>query len=167
VSKTLFDWLEWLDDTDYAEWVRESLWGWPTALSVHAFGNGAVIGLTFIITLRLLGFFRTIPYTSLPYLFPIIWIAVVCQVFSGFTLWMTKPAKYVGAGMFDVKFSFVIIGVILTIIFNNIIRKEAASWEAKKAVSRRALVLAGLCSLTWAGVLTTGRLTAYLGTLYS
>jgi len=167
VLTTITEGLQWLDDTDYAEWVRESLWGWPSALTIHAFGNGAVIGLTLIITLRLLGFFRTIPYTSLRYLFPIIWVGVFFQVLSGFTLWMSKPLKYVSAGMFDAKFSFVIIGIIITIVFNNIVRKEAPSWEAKKAVSGRALVFAGLSSFFWAAVLMTGRLTAYLGTLYS
>ena len=30
--------LEWLTNTQYAVWVRES-WGWPFALTLHAFGN--------------------------------------------------------------------------------------------------------------------------------
>ena len=41
--------LEALSETEYATWVRESLWGWPMSLTVHAFGNAAVIGLSFII----------------------------------------------------------------------------------------------------------------------
>jgi nitrite reductase/ring-hydroxylating ferredoxin subunit len=52
--------LEWLTSTPYADWVRES-WGWPLALTVHAFGTATVVGFIFIIGLRLLGLFRTIP----------------------------------------------------------------------------------------------------------
>jgi hypothetical protein len=163
----VFEIFDYLENTDYAEWVRESLWGWPVALTVHAFGNGAVIGLTFIITLRLLGFFRTIPYTSLRYLFPIIWFAVVCQVLSGLSLWMTKPAKYVSAGMFDAKFTFVCIGAIVLFFFQSTVRREAVSWEAKGVASTGGVRIAILSSFLWACVLTTGRLTAYLGTLYS
>lgn len=159
--------LETLSDTPYAEWVRESLWGWPMALTVHAFGNAAVIGLTFIIALRLLGFFRTIPYTSLNRLFPVIWVGIVLQVLSGSSLWMTKPDKYVSAGMFDAKFSFVVLGIIITAIFQSKVRREAGAWEASGKVSPGAMRLGIVASLVWASVLVTGRLTAYLGQLYS
>jgi hypothetical protein len=159
--------LQELANTDYAAWVRESLWGWPISLTFHAFGNAAVIGLSFIIALRTFGFFRTIPYSSLGRLLPIIWFSVVVQVISGASLWMTKPDKYVSAGMFDAKFSFVVIGCILTVYFQGILRQEGAAWDASGKVSPRGRRLAALTAVCWACVLFTGRLTAYLGTLYS
>ena len=36
--------LEYLNNTEYAEWVRESL-GWPIALTIHAFGTATVSGI--------------------------------------------------------------------------------------------------------------------------
>ena len=156
-----------LAQTEYATWVRESLWGWPMALTVHAFGTAAVIGLTFIIVLRLLGLFRTIPYTSLSRLFPVIWVGVVFQVMSGFSLWMTKPEQYVGAGMFVSKFTFVVIGIIVTLFFQSTIKREAAAWEAAGTVSSRGVKFAAAAALVWSAVLVTGRLTAYLGSLYA
>ena len=157
---------EWLTETSYAAWVRES-WGWPLALTLHAFGNAVIVSFSFIIGMRLLGLFRTMSYTSLLKLFPYIWVGFVCQVLSGFTLWMTKPDKYLASGMFEVKFSFVIIGAILTWYFQGIMTREAAAWDAAGKVSQRGLQFIGLTALAWAGVLTTGRLTAYLGALYS
>ena len=71
--------LDWIQSTDYATWVRES-WGWPFALTIHAFGNALVVGLTFIICMRVLGLFRTIPYTSLPRLLPIIWTGIAINL---------------------------------------------------------------------------------------
>ena len=165
--QSLMSALQALAMTDYATWVRESLWGWPLSLTFHAFGNAAVIGLSFIIALRIFGFFRSIPYASLTRLFPVIWLGVVIQVFSGSSLWMTKPDKYVSAFMFDAKFSFVVLGVIVTAIFQNIISREAAAWQAAGKVSPHGTNLAAFMALCWAGVLVTGRLTAYLGTLYS
>jgi hypothetical protein len=157
---------EWLSNTDYAEWVKAS-WGWPLALTVHAFGNAIVVGFIFIICLRLLGLFRTIPYTSLNRLIPFIWVGVVFQAASGFTLFVTKPDKYLAAGMFEAKLSFVLLGIILTWYFQQTLKKEAAAWQAAGTVSSRAVRLVAFTSLAWAGVLTTGRLTAYLGALYS
>src|SRR5215467_6968414 len=56
--------LNWLERTPYAEWVNES-WGWPLALTIHAFGTATVVGLIFIIGLRLAGLFSTIPYAAM------------------------------------------------------------------------------------------------------
>jgi len=157
---------QFLADTSYAAWVRES-WGWPIALTFHAFGNAIVGGLKVIIGMRLLGLFRTIPYTSLNRLIPVIWVGFVCQVLSGFTLWVSKPDKYMAPGMFEVKFTFVIIGAVLTWYFADTLKRESAAWEASGKVSSRGLRFVGVTALAWAAVLTTGRLTAYLGSLYS
>ena len=159
--------LQALSATEYAQWVRESNYGWAISLTLHAFGNAAVIGLSFIIALRIFGFFRTIPITSLSRLFPVIWVSVVVQVFSGSSLWMTKPDKYVSAGMFDAKFTFVVLGCIVTAYFQSVLSKEAPAWQASGKVPPRGARLAAATALLWAAVLTTGRLTAYLGTLYS
>jgi hypothetical protein len=159
--------LGWLANTEYATWVRESLWGWPISLTFHAFGNGTVVGLIFIIALRLLGLFRTIPYTSLKKLFPVIWIAVLVQALSGFSLWMSKPDRYITDGVFLAKFTLVIIGIVVTWYFQNTIKREAAAWEAAGAASSRGVKFAAGTALLWSAVLITGRLTAYIGSLYS
>ena len=158
--------LEWLTNTQYAVWVRES-WGWPFALTLHAFGNAMVVGLIFIICLRMLGLFQTIPYTSLNRLVPIIWAGVAIQAFSGFTLWASKPAKYLSDGMFLWKFSLVILGVVVTYYFHNTLKREAADWKAAGKVSSWGVKVVAATALVWAAVLIAGRLTAYLGQLYS
>lgn len=157
--------LDWLESTPYADWVRES-WGWPFALTLHAFGTATVIGIIFIITLRLLGLFRTIPYTTLNKLLPIIWIAVVVQVMSGVTLWMTKPMKYLEAGMFESKIALVITGIIITAYFHRTLKREAAAWDAAGTVSSRGLKFVAAAALVWTAVNIAGRLTAYLTSLY-
>jgi hypothetical protein len=157
--------LAWLEGTQFSALVRGELWGWPLALTVHAFGTAVVIGFIFIISLRLLGLFETIPYSSLNRLFPIIWGALVLQFLSGFTLWMTKPTQYVADVAFVLKFFLVIVGVILTLYFYGTIKREAASWEAKGAVSSRGLKFVAATFLVWCGVLVAGRLTAYLGSI--
>ena len=160
--------LESLENSAYAQWMLgESLFGWPLMLTVHAFGTAVVVGFIFIIDLRLIGFFRAIPYTSLNKLFPVMWIAVVFQALSGFSLWMTKPTKYVTDGAFVAKFSFVILGIVVIGIFQHTFKREAANWEAAGTVSSRGIKLVGASFLVWSAVLIAGRLTAYLGALYA
>jgi hypothetical protein len=157
--------LDWLAHTSYAEWVNQS-WGWALALTIHAFGTATVVGFTFIIGLRLFGLFSTIPYTAMNRLIPYVWFAAACQILSGVTLWMTKPAQYLADGMFEVKFSLLIIALIVTWFFHGTVKREAADWDAKGAVSPRGRRLVAATCLLWAAVTIGGRLTAYLGSLY-
>ncbi|HEX3483837.1 MAG TPA: hypothetical protein VHT51_02185 [Micropepsaceae bacterium] len=157
--------LDWIQNTAYATWVRES-WGWPFALTLHAFGNAIVVGLSLIIFLRILGLFRTIPYTSLNKLVPIMWIGVAIQVYSGFTLWSSKPMKYLGDGLFQWKFSLVVLGVIVTWYFQNTLNRETANWTAAGTVTSKGVKIVAATALVWSAVLVAGRLTAYLGQLY-
>ena len=157
--------LAWLEGSQFSAWVRTELWGWPLALTVHAFGTALVIGFIFIISLRLLGLFETIPYAALNRLFPVLWVALVLQFLSGFTLWMTKPTQYVADGAFVLKFALVIVGIILTSSLYGTIKREAASWQAAGAVSSRGVKFVAATLLVWCGVLVAGRLTAYLGSV--
>jgi hypothetical protein len=157
--------LAWLESTQYSAWIRTELWGWPLALTVHAFGTALVIGFIVIFSLRLLGLFETIPYTSLNRLFPVIWAALVLQFLSGFALWMTRPTRYVADGAFMLKFLLVIVGFILTLYFYATMKREAAAWEAAGAVSSRGVKFVSAALLVWCGVLIMGRMTAYLGAI--
>ena len=157
--------LEWLAKTEYSAWVRES-WGWALALTIHAFGNAIVVGLVLIMAMRLFGLFRTMPYATLPKFFPFIWVAILFQFASGFTLWMSKPGRYVKDGVFDIKFSLVVIGVVLLVYFQRTITRESPDWQKAGKVTSNGLRLAGAAALCWAFVIIMGRLTAYLGSLY-
>jgi hypothetical protein len=157
--------LEWLAHTPYAEWVNQS-WGWPLALTIHAFGTATAVGIMFIIGLRLVGLLRPIPYPAMSRLMPIVWIAVACQIISGTTLWMTKPALYLADGMFEVKIILLVIAIVVTWQFQRHMTREADAWQAKGKPSPRGRNLAIAACLLWAAVTIGGRLTAYLGSLY-
>jgi hypothetical protein len=154
-----------LETSQFATLIRTEVWGWPLALTVHAFGSALVIGFIIIIGLRLLGLFETIPYTSLTRFFPVIWAAVVVQFLSGFVLFAAKPTQYAGDGAFVLKVLLMIVGIILTISFQSAIKREAAAWEAKGTVSSGTIQFVAADLLVWCSVLVVGRLTAYLGSI--
>jgi hypothetical protein len=157
--------LDWIANSAYAMWVNQSA-GWPIALTLHAFGTATVVGLSFIIALRLLGLFRPIPFTALRTLIAFVWIGVVCQVVSGLTLWTVKPAQYLADGMFEMKMAFLVVSIVVTAILQKTVKREAAAWETAGAASSRAVKVVAATALLWSAVTIGGRLTAYLGTLY-
>ena len=159
--------LAWLEGSQFSAGVRSELWGWPLALTLHAFGTALVIGFILIITLRLMGFFKSIPYGALNRLFPVIWAAVALQVLSGFTLWMAKPTRYVADGAFVLKLLLIIVGIVLTLHLYRTMKREASAWDAAGTVPAPGVKFVAANLLVWCGVLVLGRLTAYLGAIFS
>ena len=133
------------------------------ALTIHAFGSATIVGFSFIMGLRLFGLFHTIPPTSLIGLLPYVWACVVLQACSGFLLWLTKPVRYLEAGVFDVKLALVIGGIVATTYFQKALKQEAADWASSGTISVRGMKFIVMTALVWAAVLIAGRLTAYLG----
>jgi hypothetical protein len=141
------------------------VWGWPFVVTLHTLGTAVIIGLIFVITLRLLGLFETIPYSSLKRLFPVLWVAFVVEFATGFVLWGTKPTRYVADGAFLLKSVFIIVGVTLTVYLYGIMKREASSWETSGAVSSDAAKLVAPTLLAWCVVLIAARMTALLGSI--
>src|SRR5947207_13495418 len=121
--------LESLAQSDYAQWVQTS-WGWAGALTLHAFGTATILGFITVMTLRLFGLFAKIPFAALRKLVPFIWVAFVVQFLSGSTLWLTKPDQYLRDGMFEVKLFFIIASMVVMLMFQGILKREAADWDA-------------------------------------
>jgi hypothetical protein len=157
--------LDWLEQTDYAVWVRES-WGWPIALTLHAFGMAVVVSVMFVMALRLFGLFRPLPYRWLTRLVPIVWIGIACQILSGLTLLITKPVQYLSDVIFDSKMGLLLASLVMMLVFQTVLKREAVGWDATGRVSSRGLQLVAATALLWAAVTIGGRLTAYLGSLY-
>src|SRR5262245_14110702 len=151
--------LDWFAQTPLAIWVSQSD-GWPLALTIQAFGSALMVGLFFIIGLRVLGVFETIPFSSLGRLLPYVWVSLALQAVSGFLLWLTKPAQYLADAMFVVKFSLVIVASVVTWYFQRTLRREAGTWEASGFVTSTGIKFGAATSLLWAAVLIGGRLTA-------
>jgi outer membrane protein OmpA-like peptidoglycan-associated protein len=146
-------------------WAKgNSLLGGPTLLTIHVLGTALVIGLIFIIHLRLLGVFDGIAYTSLRRLFPALWVGFAVQLVSGALLWVTKATQYTVDVAFLVKLVLVAAGFILALILYSAVKREAVSWAADTAAPRRfEAVLPSL--VVWCAVLVFARLTAFLGAL--
>ena len=133
------------------------------ALTLHAFGSATIVGFSFIIFLRSFGLLQTIPPPTLMSLLPYIWVCVLLQACSGFLLWLTKPGRYLEAGVFGVKLALIIGGIAATLSFQRALKQEAADWASSDTASVRGMRLIFMTALIWSAVLVAGRLTAYLG----
>lgn len=154
--------LSWFESTAYAQWVLSGLIGYPLMLTLHALGLAIIVGVVIVISLRLLGLYASIPYTSLAGLLSVAWVGVAINVPSGSSIFMTQGTYYVTSAPFLVKITFIIFGIINLAYTQKVLRRESAGWEAAGAVEPIGRVLAASSLVLWTVALVTGRLIAYL-----
>src|SRR6185503_14545912 len=81
-----------LHDSAVSTWIRESesVWAFPTVLTVHTFGMMLLVGCAWVMDLRLLGVARSIPIGPLRPLFRVMWAAFWINLASGVLLFGVK-----------------------------------------------------------------------------
>lgn len=154
--------MEWLEASALAEWVRTSFIGYPLALTLHSFGMAIMVGLIFIVDLRLLGMFRRIPYSALEKMLSIAWIGFVVNLISGLVIFTSQATFYITSVPFILKISMVVLGALTARYMLPVIRDEAAGWVDGSIALSRMKTLAIGSLMMWSIAITTGRFTAYL-----
>jgi hypothetical protein len=151
----MFDWLE---STPVASWVKES-WGWPFALTLHAFGTATIVGFAVIMCMGSMGMFKALPPSSLRRLIPVVWVCLGLQVVSGFLLLTTKPARYLTDPLFQLKFALIMIAILATLHFKKTLNQGAAGWPMSATIFHRIIRFGVASPLVWIAVLIAGELT--------
>ena len=152
----------WLEATSYAEWIRVSLWGWAIMLVLHAVGTATIVGINFVVGLRLVGFFRPIPTTSLSTLINISWAALALNFVTGFSLFMSNATNYMADITFLAKMLLVVIASIATWQLQKALKQNGAAWDSSGAVSATGLRLAIAILMLYSLTVIVARLIAYL-----
>lgn len=154
--------LTWLEDTSYSDWILTSAEGWPLMLTIHAIGLSLIVGIVFAMNLRMLGFYSTIPITSLYEILRIAWIGIVLNVITGLSIFMTQANSYVHSVPFGLKIAFIVLGIANLVYTQKVLRREAAAWHAAGTVPLNGVLLAVSSLVFWILAVVTGRLIAYI-----
>jgi hypothetical protein len=153
--------LEWIESTSIGLWMRESpsVWAFPTILTLHTTGMGVLVGASWLLDLRLLGFSRTTPLSAYRWVFPTIAVGLIVNLVTGVFLFIKNATTWGTAVPFFVKMLLVVASVVLLLpIRKYVMRSDGDQPEAGS--NARLLAIASI--LAWTGAVTAGRLLAYL-----
>jgi len=150
-----------LDHSAFSTWLRgsDSIWAFPTVLTLHTLGMMVLTGASAALDLRLLGVARQIPLLALRGLFPLMWGGFWLNLMTGSMLFVSDATTKGTMPMFFAKLLFVAIGVATTVL----IRREVYGRNADPIhVSSTARFLAIASIAAWTLAITAGRLLAYV-----
>lgn len=142
--------------------VRVSAYGYPIMIMLHSLGLAIMVGLSVVLSLRVLGCFTTIPYSSLQRLLKIAWIGFIINFLSGGSLFAANAEAFIVNWVFLTKMAMVIIGAILVGVMQSMINSAMSGGNTDVVASTSLKVVAALAIAAWTIGMVTGRLIAYL-----
>ena len=151
-----------LDQSAFSMWLlsSNSIWAYPTVLTLHTFGMMVLVGSALMIDLRLLGFGRGIPLSSLERLFRVMWGAFWLNLLTGTMLFIADASKRGTQPLFLVKLLLVGSGIATIVLIR---RRIFDGTKEPVVISSAARRLAFTSLLVWSAAVTAGRLLAYVG----
>jgi uncharacterized membrane protein len=130
---------------------------WQT---LHFFGYSMIFATVLLVTLRILGAAKSVPFSTVHRLLPIAFFGVALNVFSGMLLLMADTFRYVNNTTFAPKIALIAIGGIAALYFS--LSEDLWKVKAGDSAPLGAKAAAVLVLAAWSGVIMGGRLLPYL-----
>jgi uncharacterized membrane protein len=140
--------------------INNVIWFVPWQ-TVHFFGFTMIFATVMFVVLRILGFWKAVPFAAVHRLLPIGVIAVVMNVFTGMLMMLADTYRYVvNDYTFAPKIAFIPIGATAVLYFSMSDRLwKLKGGEDAPPFAKAVAILVFVC---WAGVIACGRLLPYL-----
>ena len=152
-----------LEHSSLASAMRYSLWLYPIVEIVHISGFVLLVGAVAMFNLRLLGFVPSTPVRALERsLLPWTWAALLLIVPSGVAMFSAHATEFAENPAFRVKLVLLVSAGINAFVFHRGVFRSVAAWDQHARIPGAAKASAALSLAIWLGVITCGRLIAYL-----
>jgi uncharacterized membrane protein len=139
--------------------INHVIWFTPWQ-TVHFFGFSLVFGTALAVSLRVLGFWKSVPFSAVHRLLPLGVFGVVMNVFSGMLILHADSSRYLNEITFVPKIIFITIGGIAVLYFS--LSEGLWKLEAGEDAPMSAKWVAAVVLISWAGVIMGGRLLPYV-----
>ena len=149
-----------LQDSAFTDWFlgSDSIWAYPTILTLHTVGMAMLVGASVVVALRLLKVGAGVPLARLLPMYRIIWAGFMINLLSGLVLFVTEAADRVIDPVFYLKLASIGAALWLGILMKR--RLRAAGDVASEVNFGRGMAAASLS--LWTVAIVAGRLMAYL-----
>ena len=146
-----------LQDSAFSMWVlgSDSIWSYPTILTLHTAGLAILVGAAVVVDLRLLGVGRVMPLSGVARLYPLLWLGFLINLASGIVLFVVQAADRATQPVFYVKLAFIAAAFTLALRLKRHL-------HADFAVPPHVRPLAAVSLLCWVAAIVAGRLMAYV-----
>jgi hypothetical protein len=117
--------LQSLADAPFSIWVMQSAWVYYALLALHGIGMAGVVGSTFMLCLRVLGFAKGVVVADLGNLSRVAWTGFIINLISGIVLFCGSAPQMAVNATFQYKMiSIVLGGIALWLLWRTVNRSQ-------------------------------------------
>ncbi len=154
------DFFTWLESLPVSQAILASIWFHPYLLVGHSIGMGTVVGIIFMLDLRVLGYAKTIPMRLFERCILLGWAGFGLNFVTGILMFMAYAHTLATNWTFDLKMLCILAGGIsIWLLWRSL--KDARTDAGDAVFSRGSKVIAIVSMVFWLGAIATGRLIAY------
>ena len=155
---------QWLNDSAFSVWLRESDAPFPIIETVHILALGLSVGTILWVDLRLLGFVTKHYRVSdvVERLEPWAIAGFTVMFASGLLLFISEPMKCYTAISFQLKAIMLVLTGVNVWYFHAKVYPSVAGWDEGEGMPWRAKMVGFVSMLLWFGIIVAGRWTAYV-----
>ena len=156
-------WLSWLEQTAPAVWARHATWAYPALEIGHILGFIVLVGAAVMFDLRLLGPTRALPVApAADHLLRWSRWSLLLVVPTGALLFAAHASATWANPAFRLKLLLLVAAAANALVFQRWNWSTIGTWRNDPTPPLTAKIAAVLSLLLWTGVVTCGRLIAYL-----
>jgi len=144
--------------------VTETRWMWPTCETLHFIGLTLLLGVVFLVDLRVLGVMKGVSFASLHRLLPWAAFGFGLNVITGLLFFVGIPGQYIHNNSFYWKVALVMLAGVNAVYFT--LMEEPWALGAKEDAPLRIKIAAASAMVLWLGVLYCGSMLPFLGNAF-
>jgi hypothetical protein len=143
--------------------MRQWLWLYPIVEIVHIAGIVLLVGATAMFDLRLLGLSRSLPVAAMArHLLPWARLGLAVVAVSGVTMFVAHATEFADNPAFQLKLGLITAACLNAAVFHRWPFRAVSAWDVGTEAPLAAKGAAVLSLTLWVGVISCGRLLAYL-----
>lgn len=143
--------------------MRHELWLYPAVEIFHIIGFVTLVGSIIVLDMRLLGLSKALPVSLLArHTLPWSMGALLLIVPTGLLMFVAHAGDFIGNPAFVTKMSLLFCAATNAAVFHAGVFRGVAGWDSGVATPAAAKIHALISLLIWLGVLSCGRLLAYI-----
>jgi uncharacterized membrane protein len=163
---SLASFLNWLSNTPFSVYMRESTWGEPIVESIHVLTLTLFFGFAVMLDMRLLGVVMKRRRISevLAQFNPWLFGAFAIMIVTGALLFSADPVTfyYTHPPFFKIKMIMLVLAGVNVLIFNATIGRKVAEWDLNPTTPAGAKLAATVSITLWVLIIAAGRAIAYV-----
>lgn len=152
---------QWIDAAAIGGFVTGARWMWPTCETLHFIGLSLLLGVVFLVDLRMLGFMKYVSFPSLHRLLPWAILGFGMNALTGMLFFIGMPEQYINNSAFQWKIFFVLVAGANALYFTMF--DEAWTLAPGDDAPFRAKFAAVSASFLWIGILWCGNMLPFIG----